>query len=1344
MPTLCDGFKDASADERRSNTSSSADTEFSSPIPHAPRRGHYPYNPKPLAPPPYSSQASSNAMRRNRSRPAAVDQRSFATDAIKALVNAHDGGARKSAHPKPMQRHKEAGADEKTMRPPTPPKDVVLPQGGSVLNQVPYGETKQDVSSSSPSQRKRGRDDSRAQSLQSRASELTRNPSRHDSPPASIASPRRSATTPTPETATHFARANSTSQSHFFTNSSPQASPTVRPAKSTTTISASLHDAITTNMSPMSLPIPHTASTPLSPFPSSVSYIEPSASNPEPTAPPRTHSRSAWKFLSRVRHDQPQPDPAAADSIAEVAAGRSALEDAMSERSVNPPRARFGVKTSKRLTGFIHTLFTGSSSSHDARAPASADDIPPLPPHSPPPTRSAPPLPIAIPSTRAGAAPRSMSVSSQRRSSGISAGLLSLRRRGSTMSTFSGGEAETLGARTLCEGSPKPAGIAPRPTSSAVSEGGSSTVGGGDGSQVAGSPGSAKDFIGFFEPVGARHPLQRGSALSRSKPSSLHLAGMLAEVGGEPGVADGGATSAPVVVAAAAEPVTLLPSSPASTVVCPMSPVPPLASIASDDARTARRSLSQRSRAEDGTRQFKLVIPLAGADDDDDDDGAEDEEDVGGCLSASTAVARFEQTPSTPPSATGGMRRWKRLGSLGSAASVATKGAVLSPVAESGEGAMVEPVSVFKVACVGDFSCGKSSLISSLANGVFPLEAVPHVVEPLDRVVSCAKTKARKVVLKVIDTPSPPCKGQPEAIPACFDAKRRQSLPYPSQMTCSNSVSEESKVKRRNTIGHASAAGGTEDASDADERRVSGANKVRKCIAACAALMKNAEAEASRGLMMAWVDEMFGDERGRRRGLVDGCDVVMLCYNVASAKSFENVKKFWKPILELALQNVPIVLVGCKVDLREDLDTLVHSQVSSAPMVSFQDACRAAREIGAKSYVECSALKSDHVSVAFEQAGCAAMLSTSFFATKLATLKLPTASFLQQPLPSFSPSCPIAAAAAATAAAAAIASGKYLKDRYPYGRPDPIVPHCSRAGGTAQTATSTKKTKGGPPEPVAPPRRIVPPLSLLKSRVTGASGTPQRKQTVNLAASGRSRTREREERMPEWAPTQASQRRCVSAGSEDPRALAVPTDIVAEVHMPWEISDCVPAVPVLPSAAVSLPRPAVASKGAAAEKPEPLPDFLVPRVSSRRKHKDASGQPKQPGALEAAADEAGTGGNDDSDVSTVLTSSDSTSGSSAGETAVPGSLLPGTWTSTVADVFKRRFSTRGKGSAVGVGVGATGPALGELLRASADLPRGSCRASSAEWARQVKTGGRVKKRAEVEHGQRARFIAGAF
>ena len=72
--------------------------------------------------------------------------------------------------------------------------------------------------------------------------------------------------------------------------------------------------------------------------------------------------------------------------------------------------------------------------------------------------------------------------------------------------------------------------------------------------------------------------------------------------------------------------------------------------------------------------------------------------------------------------------------------------------------------------------------------------------------------------------------------------------------------------------------------------------------------------------------------------------------------SLENVKAKWNPEIRHHLPDVPIILVGNKIDLRTDADTIKWLSKYKERPVEPQEGRKMASKIGAHRYMECSAL----------------------------------------------------------------------------------------------------------------------------------------------------------------------------------------------------------------------------------------------------------------------------------------------------------------------------------------------------------------------------------------------------
>jgi len=72
-----------------------------------------------------------------------------------------------------------------------------------------------------------------------------------------------------------------------------------------------------------------------------------------------------------------------------------------------------------------------------------------------------------------------------------------------------------------------------------------------------------------------------------------------------------------------------------------------------------------------------------------------------------------------------------------------------------------------------------------------------------------------------------------------------------------------------------------------------------------------------------------------------GADIVLLCFSLVTESSFESVKDKWHPEVDHYIKNVPTILVGTKVDLREaklpdpstnEFHPVSNDQVIAAPL----------------------------------------------------------------------------------------------------------------------------------------------------------------------------------------------------------------------------------------------------------------------------------------------------------------------------------------------------------------------------------------------------------------------------
>nr|XP_018679982.1 PREDICTED: rac-like GTP-binding protein 6 isoform X2 [Musa acuminata subsp. malaccensis] len=83
-----------------------------------------------------------------------------------------------------------------------------------------------------------------------------------------------------------------------------------------------------------------------------------------------------------------------------------------------------------------------------------------------------------------------------------------------------------------------------------------------------------------------------------------------------------------------------------------------------------------------------------------------------------------------------------------------------------------------------------------------------------------------------------------------------------------------------------------------------------------------------------------------------GADVFLLAFSLISKGSYENVSKKWIPELRHYAPGVPIILVGTKLDLRDDEQFFIDHPGSTSITNAQGEELR--KQIGAPCYIECS------------------------------------------------------------------------------------------------------------------------------------------------------------------------------------------------------------------------------------------------------------------------------------------------------------------------------------------------------------------------------------------------------
>ncbi|PRP79495.1 Rho GTPase [Planoprotostelium fungivorum] len=97
-------------------------------------------------------------------------------------------------------------------------------------------------------------------------------------------------------------------------------------------------------------------------------------------------------------------------------------------------------------------------------------------------------------------------------------------------------------------------------------------------------------------------------------------------------------------------------------------------------------------------------------------------------------------------------------------------------------------------------------------------------------------------------------------------------------------------------------------------------------------------------------------------------DVFLCAFSIISPASFENVSAKWHPEISHHCPNTPVILVGTKLDLRDDRDTIDRLREKNQAPISYEQGMAKAKEINSVKYMECSALTQKGLKSVFDEA----------------------------------------------------------------------------------------------------------------------------------------------------------------------------------------------------------------------------------------------------------------------------------------------------------------------------------------------------------------------------------------
>jgi len=122
---------------------------------------------------------------------------------------------------------------------------------------------------------------------------------------------------------------------------------------------------------------------------------------------------------------------------------------------------------------------------------------------------------------------------------------------------------------------------------------------------------------------------------------------------------------------------------------------------------------------------------------------------------------------------------------------------------------------------------------------------------------------------------------------------------------------------------------------------------------------------------MAFTD-MVGSDDSKMPNFA-GTHIFLLCFSLVDSQSLEHVKTKWIPVVTKAIQQfqlfpVVVVLVGTKLDQREDPNVVANLKKDGKSPVTQDEGLMTAISCGISSYVECSSLTKEGIQTVFDTA----------------------------------------------------------------------------------------------------------------------------------------------------------------------------------------------------------------------------------------------------------------------------------------------------------------------------------------------------------------------------------------
>lgn len=97
-------------------------------------------------------------------------------------------------------------------------------------------------------------------------------------------------------------------------------------------------------------------------------------------------------------------------------------------------------------------------------------------------------------------------------------------------------------------------------------------------------------------------------------------------------------------------------------------------------------------------------------------------------------------------------------------------------------------------------------------------------------------------------------------------------------------------------------------------------------------------------------------------------NLILVCFDVTNPNSFENVLIKWFPEVKHFCRDVPVILIGCKTDLRKDKECARKLKAMNQVPITYTQGEEIRQQMNAELYLECSAKYQENVEDIFREA----------------------------------------------------------------------------------------------------------------------------------------------------------------------------------------------------------------------------------------------------------------------------------------------------------------------------------------------------------------------------------------